>query len=93
MIVIVPDTSPLIHRSNHEAVAMKSITPTIHPALLRYSRGEISIGSAANLLGPDATIHDVIAQMRILGLEPPPPDWAREERNLAKARRALGLTR
>jgi len=71
---------------------MNSITQTIHPALLRYSKGEISAGSAANLLGPDATIHDVIYQMRELGLEPPQPDQEREQRNLAKARRALGIT-
>ncbi len=70
---------------------MNSITPTIHPALLRYAKGEISAGRAASLLGPDATIHDLVYQMRELGLEPPQAPRAFEEAQLAKARRILGL--
>lgn len=72
---------------------MSAIPQPAHPAILRYARGEISASSAADQLGPDATIHDVLAQMRNAGLEPPRPPREVELAQLAQARRLLGMTR
>ena len=71
---------------------MNSIAPTVHPAILCYARGEVSASRAADLLGPDATIHDVIAQLRQAGLEPPRPPREVELAQLERARQLLGMT-
>lgn len=65
----------------------------VHPAIRRYAAGELSAMQAADLLGPSATIADVIVMLRQAGLQPPepPPDQARAE--LAHARHVLGLDR
>ncbi len=70
---------------------MNQITPTVHPAILRYSRGEINASRAADLLGPDATIHDVIYQLREAGLEPPRQPREVELAQLSRARQLFGL--
>ena len=71
---------------------MNSITPTVHPALIRYANGEISLSRAIDQLGPDATIHDLVHQMRLAGLEPPRAPREFEQQQIAKAYRILGLT-
>ena len=70
---------------------MNQIAPIVHAAILRYSQGEISASKAADLLGPDATINDVVFQLREAGLPPPREPREVELAQLAKARKLFGL--
>lgn len=70
---------------------MNQITRPVHPAILRYSRGEIDASRAADLLGRDASVHDVIAELRDAGLEPPRPPPEEERTQLERALKVLGL--
>lgn len=67
------------------------MSATVHPVIRRYADGEISAMRAADELGGNATVADVIVMLRRAGLKPPepPPEQARAE--LAHARRVLGL--
>ena len=62
---------------------------SVNPAIVSYSQGEISASKAADLLGPDATIHDVVFQLREAGLSPPREPREVEQAQLAKARRVF----
>jgi hypothetical protein len=70
---------------------MNSISPTIHPAVIRYAHGEISSSRAISLLGDDATMHDLVFQLRAAGLEPPRQPREVELAQLAKARKLFGM--
>ena len=40
----------------------------IHPAVLRYAAGDISASEAAEMMGDDSTVHDVLSVIREHGL-------------------------
>lgn len=63
----------------------------VHPAIRRYSAGEIPAWKAADLLGPGATVADVYVLTRRAGLPLPRPPREREEAELAHALKVLGL--
>jgi hypothetical protein len=65
----------------------------VHPAIRRYSAGEISAGKAADLLGEKATVADVFVMTRQAGLPLPRPPREQEEAELAHALKVLGLSR
>lgn len=67
------------------------MSDSIHPAIRRYSAGEISANRAADLLGPEATVADVYVLTRQSGLPLPRPPRAQEEAELAHALKLLGL--
>jgi hypothetical protein len=69
---------------------MNSVTPTIHTAIRRYSEGQITASQAADLMGGDATVHDVIYQLKVAGL--PLPRFTSSEAEMAKASKMFGLT-
>jgi hypothetical protein len=62
-----------------------------HPAIRRYSAGEISATKAADLLGEDFTVADVFVLTRQAGLPLPRPPREREQAELAHALKVLGL--
>ena len=63
----------------------------IHPAIRRYSAGEISAAKAADIIGNTATVADVFVMTRHAGLPLPRPPRAQEEAELAHALKVLGL--
>lgn len=63
----------------------------IHPVILRYAAGELSAMQAADQLGLNATVADVIVMLRQAGLPPPEPPPEQMRAELAHARRILGL--
>ena len=71
---------------------MNSIVPHTHPAVLRYSQGAVSASEAADLMGGDATVHDVIQQLREAGLPLPRQPREVELAELVRARKLFGLT-
>ena len=67
------------------------MTPTVHPIIRRYAAGELSAERAADALGPDVSVSEVIIMLRQAGLTPPEPPAAQQAAELAHARRVLGL--
>jgi hypothetical protein len=65
--------------------------PPVHPAILKYTSGELSAGQAADLLGPTATVADVIVMAKNAGLGPPRQSARDEATELAHARAILGI--
>ncbi len=63
----------------------------VHPAIRRYAAGEISAGTAADMLGEKATVADVFVMTRQAGLPLPRPPREQEQAELAHAIRVLGL--
>ncbi len=63
----------------------------VHPAIYRYSAGEISATKAADSLGGNATVADVFVLTRQAGLPLPRPPREQEQAELAHALRVLGL--
>ncbi len=68
------------------------MTEPIHPVIRRYANGAISANKAADLLGGDTNVGDVIFMLKQAGLQPPQqaPEQARAE--LARAMAILGMT-
>ena len=62
-------------------------TPKIRQVLESYSCGRISAEEAARRLGQDATVHDVVHQLREAGLPLPRQPREVELAELARARR------
>ena len=85
-----PTANPFSIRTDLQK-PMNSISRPVHDAVLGYSEGRYSADRALRLMGDDASIHDLIFQMREAGLEHPrlPPE--EEEAQLAKARQIMGL--
>ena len=71
---------------------MNDLARVTHPAIYRYSRGEISARDAAELMGGDTTVHDVIYQLGEAGLPLPRRPREIELAELAKARKIFGMT-
>ncbi len=71
---------------------MNAITPKIRKVLEDYALGTFSAEEAARRMGADATVHDVIFQMREAGLALPRPPRDVEQAELARALKMLGLT-
>lgn len=67
------------------------MTPTVHPAILRYAAGELTAEKAASELGAGVSVSEVIAMLRRAGLPPPEPPPERMAAELAHAREVLGL--
>ena len=69
----------------------KSMTElaSVHPAICRYSAGEISAANAADSLGGGATVADVFVMTRLAGLALPRPPREQEQAELAHAIRVL----
>ena len=67
------------------------MTELVHPAIRRYSAGEISASKAAAILGEKATVADVFVMTRRAGLPLPRPPREQEQAELAHALRVLGL--
>lgn len=67
------------------------MTDAVHPAIRRYSAGEISANKAADLLGRGAMVADVYVLTRRAGLPLPRPPRAQEEAELAHALSVLGI--
>jgi hypothetical protein len=63
----------------------------VHPAIRRYSAGEISASKAADLLGERATVADVFVMLRQAGLPLPRPPREQEQAELDHAIKLLGL--
>ena len=68
---------------------MNTVTAPVHPAVRRYSAGEISARDAAELMSGDATVHDVIYQLREAGL--PLPCHRSSAADMERARKMFGL--
>lgn len=67
------------------------MTKPVHPAIRRYSAGEMSAAKAADLLGEKATVADVFVMTRQAGLPLPRPPREQEQAELAHALKVLGL--
>ena len=63
----------------------------VHPAIRRYSAGEVSASKAADMLGERATVADVFVMTRQAGLPLPRPPREQEEAELKHALKVLGL--
>lgn len=63
----------------------------VHPAICRYSAGEIPATKAADMLGERATVADVFVLTRQAGLPLPRPPREREQAELEHAMKVLGL--
>ena len=72
---------------------MKDLSATTHPAVLRYSQGEISTFEAATIMGGDTTVHDVVHQLRQARLPLLRHDRKPDQAALAKARKLFGPAR
>lgn len=72
--------------------ANKTMTkPAVHPAIRRYSQGEISALRAAAIPGDSTTVGEVIFMTKQAGLASPQPPVEQELVELARARRVLGI--
>jgi len=67
------------------------MNPPVHPAIRRYSAGEISASKAADMLGNRATVADVFVMTRQSGLPLPRPSREQEQAELDHALKVLGL--
>lgn len=69
---------------------MNAITPNIRQILEGYSQGLYSAREAAHRMGDDASIHDVVFQMREAHI--PLPRQTASLAEMTKARKLFGLT-
>jgi hypothetical protein len=63
----------------------------VHPAIRRYSAGEISASRAAAMLGERATVADVFVMVRQAGLPLPLQSREQEQAEFQHALKVLGL--
>ena len=68
---------------------MNAITPKTRQILEGYSQGLYSAREAAHRMGDDASIHDVVCQMREAHI---PPRQTASPSEMAKARKLFGLS-